>query len=65
MYLGEALDEIDGDVRPDLRRDVERLKEARRVQGLRLVALTNGAREDVVADKTLVAVDDEVRAESM
>ena len=65
MYLGECFDEVDGDIRPNARRDGERLKQTRRVKRLGLVALANSACADVIVDEVAITVDAEVIPESV
>jgi len=60
--LGEALDEVHGDVRPHLGRDLPRLQETGRLQGLRLVALAGAAGAHPVLDQGTIAGDVEVGA---
>jgi hypothetical protein len=47
-HLGQALDEVDGDVRPHLGGNVQRLQEPYRSPRLRLVALAGAAGADPI-----------------
>ena len=64
-HFGEALDEVHGDVRPHLRRHLERLQHPSRTEGLRLVALARLARAHPIPDQCTIAGDVEVGAEAM
>jgi len=61
-HLREALDEVHGDIRPYLGRNLQRLQQSRRLQGLRLVTLTGTAGPHLVLHQRAIAGDVEVRA---
>ena len=60
--LRKALDEVHGDVRPHLGRHLQRLQQLRRLQSLRLVALTSTAGPHPVLDQGTIAGNVEVGA---
>ena len=64
-HLGKALDEVHGDIDPDMRRHLQGLKQLGRPQGLRLVALADLTRPNLVTDQGSIARDVEVGAETM
>ena len=63
--LGQALDEIHGDVGPYLGRHVEGLQQTSRLQRLRLVPLTSVARPNEVLDEGTITVNEEITTETM
>jgi hypothetical protein len=65
VHSGKALDEVHGDVRPDLGWHLQWLQQAGWLQRLRLVALACGACLDVVANDGAVVLDVEVGAQAM
>lgn len=54
VHLGKAHDELERDVSPDLGWHIERLKQADRMEGLRLVALEGGACAHKVMDMSTI-----------
>ena len=64
-HLGKALDEVHGDVRPNLRRDLQGLKHTSWSQGLRFVALARHTRPYPIADQGTITWNVEVGAEAM
>lgn len=61
----QPIDEIHSNVRPYLRRHVQGLHEARRVQVLSLILLACGARRDELPDQAAIVLDEEFLPESV
>jgi hypothetical protein len=64
VHSGKALDEVHGDVRPDLGWHLQWLQQVGWLQRLRLVALACGACLDVVTNDGAVVLDVEVGAQA-
>lgn len=65
MDLRKRLDEVEGNVNPDARRDRQRLQQAGRVQCFCFVPLARGAGADEIAHHTAIMLDKELSAESV